>query len=109
MYNVIYLLICAVVLSVYVYFCLRGKKMSNKEHYHYLVSYSFEAKDNNFGFGNMEVTTDNKISNIHINKLREKVLEGAREHNDKINNTSIISISPLECGCTEEEIENARE
>lgn len=81
----------------------RRKEMSHEEHYHYFVSYNFIANNQSFGFGDMTITTETKISNSCMDALREKVLENAKKHDERVVSAVIFAILPLECDCKSEE------
>lgn len=79
-----------------------------EKHYHYLVSYIFELKNNTSGFGGICIERRRKINNTTMDLLREEVFKSAKKYDDAINNIVILTIFPLECGCESEENENAR-
>lgn len=70
-------------------------------HYHYLVSYNFLEKTGNYGVGEMDITTLRKLSSKNVHGLKKGVFEKASGNNNKIINTVILSINPLECECNE--------
>ena len=76
------------------------KKRQNRYHYHYLVSYYVTTKkENETYFGDTIIDWAAKMNSNHIKRLKEYMLEGFVNKGMSIREITIISISPLECGC----------
>lgn len=81
--------------------------MSNNKHYHYLIGYSLiTTKNGEFGFGDVQFFSEKPIKSSDIEEIRKKLSKSCGEKDIKVTNIMILSISPLECGCEEENKEN---